>query len=108
MMNNCPHCKKEIKEEHISEWSIINAQIKRSKIFRINWKELFGKTLTKKVSELYAKGYTNKEAYQALSNELAWKGISARKYYENLKIGVAARFGEIKSESNEIKKVKGK
>ena len=95
----------EYDESDFEIWEIIEEQIKRSQIKRINWKKLLGETLTKISAQYYAEGKTHKEAYLILSKDLRDKGFSYPKIFENLKIGISARYGEIKSESKRINEV---
>lgn len=88
-------------------WDVINEQIDRTTINRYNWKELIGMTLTKKASMLYAQGISAEEAIKKVATELKNKGVREAKIYENLKIGISARYGEIKSENNTILESKG-
>ena len=96
----------EFDESEFEIWQTIEEQIRRSKIKRINWKKLFGETLTKLSAQYYAEGKTHKEAYRKLSKELRDKGLTFPKIFENLKIGISARYGEIKSESKRISEVR--
>jgi hypothetical protein len=83
-------------------WDVINEQITRTTINRYNWKELIGMTLTKKASTMYAEGKSADEAIKIVSKQLQARGIKEPKIFENLKIGISARYGEIKSEQNTI------
>ena len=96
------------------DWDVIREQIERSKIKRIPWKKYFGRSLTKEIAELYALGYNAEEAFNmlriALDNvkaldEICRNGWNRDKVLNNLKIGVCARFGEIKSEGRTIKEI---
>lgn len=102
----CPHCNKIINVD--DTWNIINEQIERSKIPRINWKKILGDSLTKIAAGMYARGFTAQETYRILAKKLHGMGYSGGKIYENLKIGISARYGEIKSETRKINEIKRK
>jgi len=114
--DNCKHIQiKMVEIPQNNEWNIINKQIERSKIPRIGWKRILGKSLTKYVAEQFANGLSSNDALVVLKDKIRDNGIlmklrqegwSAEQVLSNLKIGVCARYGEIKSERNEIKRVK--
>lgn len=100
--------KKEIarlKANQFDEYEVVDYQIKRSNIPRINWKAIFGESLTKVVAEYYAKGNTAPETYTKIEQRLKDMAITNTEILRKLKIGVCARFGEIRSETNKIKRV---
>ena len=86
-------------------YEVIDSQIERSKIPRLNWKNVLKNTLTKEVAGYYGKGYTADQTYQAIVIKLKSMAIDNPEIFRRLKIGVSARISEIISESNEIKKV---
>lgn len=89
------------------EYEVVKEQIDRSKIPRVNWKAIFQETLTKVVAGYYAKGHTAESAYLDIVARLKNQSIDNPELLRRLKIGVCARFGEIKSESHKIRQVRG-
>ena len=101
---HCPHCKRPIvvQPDISDEWDVVNEAIARNKGFRIDWKQYFGKSLTKTTAKLYSQGKSVQESFEKLSSILAQLGITNPKIYENLKIGVSSRYGEMNSELKEL------
>lgn len=90
------------KTKEFDEYEIVNDQINRSKIPRLNWKLVFGETLTKIVAEYYANKKTPIEAYEDIKVKLANMSITSPELLRRLKIGVCSRYGEIRSERKKI------
>ena len=88
------------------EYEVIKHEIDRSKISRVNWKALFGESLTKVVAAYVAKEYTAEAAYNDIVARLARIDVNNPELLRRLKIGVSARFGEIRSESDKIRLIK--
>lgn len=88
----------------MADWDVVNEQIERSKIRRVNWKGILGMSLTRAILELKKEGLTSGECFDVLKNGTKIKGFiethfSAReKVIENLRISVSARYGESKTE----------
>ena len=88
-----------------ADWDLVNAQIERSKIKRIKWKEILGMSLTKAILLLKKDGLNSNECFlmlkeQSKLTEYLEHHFSAReKIIENLRISVSARYGEAKTES---------
>ena len=81
----------------------------RSKIPRINWRSILGKSLTKFVAEKLAEGWKRLSIedyafHEAVGNsELEQKGWTHEQIVANVKIGVSARIGEMHSEKTAYK-----
>jgi len=84
-------------------WQVVEEEVKRSKILRVNWKEIFGMSLTKKIAELKASGFALEETLDILKSTPGLNGELKRR----IKIGVCARYGEIKSEEKARIKIQG-
>ena len=94
------------KPQTFNEYDIVNQQIKYNRLPRINWVLIFGETLTKKVATYYAKGFTPEQAYNDIVSKLKNMAIDNEELFRKLKIGVCARYGEIRSESKRISEVR--
>lgn len=84
---------------------IVESQIDKSTIPRLNWKALLGESLTKYVAERYAKNYEPEKTYAELEQKLRSMQIDNAEIFRRLKIGVSSRYAEIMSESKKIKEV---
>jgi len=84
---------KEVRE--IINWDLVENQKKINKGDRLNWKEVLGITLTKVVANLKSKGYNSNKVYDYICNKYP---TLTSEHKRRLKIGIAARFGEIDSE----------
>lgn len=91
--------------ERFDEYEVVNKEIESSREVRINWKKVLGETLTKITAEQYAKGRTPVEAYELIKQRLISEGYNNDELLRKLKIGVCARFGEIRSEHSKINEV---
>jgi len=89
----------------LNVWEVVKEQIQVNRKSRINWKDVFGETLTKVVASHRAQGLNALFTLAALCGK--YPGMS-EELKRRLKIGVCARFGEMKSEENAHIKVKGK
>jgi hypothetical protein len=69
---------------------------------------IFGETLTKKTASYYARGFTPEAAYNDIVSNLRSMAIDNEELFRKLKIGVCARYGEIRSESKRINEVKAR
>lgn len=96
----------QIKTKDFDIHEIVDSQIARSKIPRLNWKNVLGNTLTKEVAGYYAQGYTADQTYQAIIIKLKSMQVDHPEIFRRLKIGVCARFGEIESERKKISEVR--
>jgi len=89
----------------LDEWDIINNQIKRSKIKRVNWKEILGMSLTKAILLLKKENLSALECYTTLRDGTKIKQYLIHHFSEkekiltNLYISVNARYGESKTEA---------
>lgn len=87
-----------------ADWDLVNEQIERSKIKRINWKSILGVSLTRAILELKKEGLSSEEVFHVLLHgskltDYLENQFSARdRVIEKLKISVSARFGESKTE----------
>lgn len=89
-------------QQSLNEWDVINEQIERSKIKRINWENIFTESLTAIVARYYKRKFDAEQTYQALKNQLLMWQIDNPELLRRLKIGVCARFGEIKTQQRII------
>lgn len=83
----------------MQEWEIVNKEIDRSKIIRVDWKAIFNMTLTKKIRTYYKLGMTSRQAFETILSELKSKGYLPEhcpELYRRIRISVAARYGEMK------------
>lgn len=94
-----------LQTKEFDEYDVVAGQIGNSKIARINWVAIFGETLTKIVAEYYAKHYNPVETYEDIKKKMADMSITNPELLRRLKIGICARFGEIRSENKRIKEV---
>ena len=88
----------------MNEWNTINEQIQRSKIQRFNWKNIFGKSLSKWCAEQRAKGLSKDEALKIAKQEVMFNIKNVKNLawlFKNLEIGISARYGEMNSEIKE-------
>lgn len=90
-------------QQSLSEWEVINEQIQRSKISRINWKHIFNESLTQVVARYYAKGHDATETYDLIKKRLSNMQITNQELLRKLKIGVCARFGEMNTQGKIIR-----
>lgn len=88
-----------------STWDIINEQRERNTGDRVHWKSLLGESLTKKAASLYGKGVSREQAVLTIEQHLKEKGMLTERLQEKIKIGVSARYGEMKSEQRRIQEV---
>ena len=58
---------------------------------RLNWRKLFGTSLTNKITQLKQQGYTINETYQQIINEFPFLTTEAK---ERLRISISARYAE--------------
>ncbi len=86
----------------MEEWK---KAVKRSKIPRLPWKKILGKTLTEFIIEQKSLGRTKEEISQILWQILKTKedilrrfGFTLEKAFENAKISIGARFAESEKE----------
>lgn len=85
----------------MNEWEQVKEQINRNQQPRINYKALFGMSLTSYILMLRSQGFTSEEAYdRILRNQYSqlfmqyakpgWK----EKFKENVRISVVSRYAE--------------
>lgn len=91
---------KEIQEDLLN-WDFVKKQIDKNTYPRINWRDLIGMSLTRACAKFKAVGLTSLQAYDILCSEHPnWSNEVKRR----LKIGVAARFGEMGTSQKELNK----
>lgn len=90
----------------MDEHDVVQTEMDRNTGKRVTWKTLIGSSLTKLVAGHYAEGKTAEETYNEIQKLMISKGITDDDLFRRMKIGVCARRGEIKSETNEIKSKK--
>ena len=93
-----PKTKEEEQKQDIN-WDLVEEKIKQTTGDRTNWKMILGKSLTKEVANLKFKGNKQDECFDIICKSSPLTEEQMRK----LKIGIAARFGEIDSEMEERK-----
>lgn len=83
-------------QSNLNNWDVVNTQIEISTKKRSDnlYKNVFGCSLTKKITELHGVGLTNKEIIQKLNDELVIAGIIDTKIFNNVRIGVCSRLAE--------------
>lgn len=77
-------------------WDLVEEQKKINTHKRLNWKLLFGKSLTRVIAEYKAQGLNQDEVFAVITSKYGLTDDAMRR----LRIGVAARFGEINSEQS--------
>lgn len=88
-----------------NEWSIINKEIDKNKQYRINWKHVFGKSLSKIVAYHKAKGLSTTETFSRILRDYPFL-IYEEELKRRLWIGINARYGETNSMLNELNNIK--
>lgn len=81
----------------MENWGIVNEQIERSNIFRMPWKKILGRSLTEYILKLKFKGHTSEETMKIMLNHPKIKEMQGRLReiaIKNIRISVAARYGE--------------
>lgn len=96
------NCKDE--KERI-DWNIIEEQKKLNKQPRINWKAILGMSLTRAIARFKAAGLSTDLTYKTICYEHPELTDEMKR---KLKIGIAARFGEMGTAQSELSKRKGK
>lgn len=81
-------------QSNLNNWDVVNQQINLSKIKRINYKEIFGKSLTEKITELKVKGIKSAEAIKILNDEAIKNGYIDISLFNRIKISVCSRYAE--------------
>lgn len=95
-------------KEQTSVWDFINRQIDLNKNKRVNWRALFGFTLTEyifNVSNNY--GLNAENTYLYIAGDLKRLNLDTTENLRRVKISVFARIGEQKAYNNRKKNVKG-
>jgi len=85
----------------LEPWNVVNKEIKRSTVSRVNWRAIFGMSLTKVIAIHRAKGHSVEQTLHILYD----KPFMNAELRRRLRIGVNARFGEMDSEHNARKKI---
>lgn len=95
-----------------NEYDVVNEQIQRTVMPRIQWNKTLKQSLTKSCAEAYAKGQTAQECYGELAQKIIDTGITdtniLREILRKLKIGVSSRFSEMHSEMKKIRETREK
>jgi hypothetical protein len=100
-----PTIEEAIKEDKFSFDNVVKPEIERNTYPRINWRAFFkGLSLTRVIAKFKAAGLNASQTYDTLVYE---NPTFSEEVKRRLKIGVAARFGEMKTAQSELKKVKG-
>lgn len=105
-INSNPYDKKIEPTEEAVNWDLVEEQISINTKDRFNWREYFGISLTRVIARLKAQGLNSDEVYSELCKTHPDLSVELKR---RLKIGCAARFGEIataESEKNGKKKEK--
>lgn len=81
-------------------WGAVEEQIQRSRIRRINWRGIFGTTLTKAILSLMREGKTADQCAEILCKKICEQtGEITELQLKNLRISVCARYAEAKTEA---------
>ena len=109
----CNHCKEwfevskkkeepkpEISHKEGIDWDLVEEQMQINTKDRYNWKELFGMSLTRYIAQMKAHGFDAEGAYKEICNVYMINDELKRR----LKIGVAARYGEMATAQSELNK----
>ena len=92
---------KKMVQKNLFDWSVVEEQIKINKQPRLDWNKLIGMTLTKACAMFKASGLNAEQSYNILILEHPdWSHEIKRR----LKIGVCARFGEMKTSQEVLSK----
>lgn len=91
-------------QTNLNNWGIINAQIERSKIKRVNWVELLGHTLTEEITKHKLNGLNSENTFKVIKSKLLINNITETDILRRLKISVSARFGEQDAAIRRLKK----
>lgn len=92
----------------MSDWDLINKNIKRSRIKRFQWKRMLGMTLTEYIHRLKNKGHSKEECLKIIINhpnilkEAGGFPLYAEKMFDNIEISIHARFAESRT-ANRLK-----
>lgn len=91
------------KEKPLTSWDVVEEQMEKNKMPRINWKALLGMSLTRAVARFKAAGLDGDLIYKTLIFEHPELTDEMKR---RLKIGVAARCGEMATSQSELKKMR--
>ena len=78
----------------MSDWSIVNMEIQRSKIERTNYKSIFGQSLRDYVYSCYKKGMPSDWCYAEVCEKLISFGVTSKDVFRKAKIGVSSGYSE--------------
>jgi hypothetical protein len=114
----CPKCKGWFKDEgkapipsekpkkevyHGNSWGFVEEEMQKNSTVRVNWKFIFGMSLTRLVAKLKTQGLNADEAYISI---VSGNNALSEELKRRLKIGVAARYGEMATVESEKEKVR--
>lgn len=97
--------KKEM-QNNLNNWLVVEKQIERSNIKRINWREILGHSLTEEITENKLKGLDSNNCFKYIKSKLLIKNIDDLDIIERLKISVSARYAEQNARDNRLKRLK--
>ncbi len=86
-------------------WDIVEEQKKLNNRPRINWKAILGMSLTRAIARFKAAGLNADMTYKTICLE---HPELSEEMIRKLRIGVAARYGEMATSQSELKKTGGK
>lgn len=90
-------------QANLNNWDIINIQIQKSSIKRVNWVEILGKTLTQEITEHRLNGLSSENTYKVIKSKLLLNNITDTDILRRLRISVSARYGEQKAFNNRMR-----
>lgn len=90
-------------QESLDSWSVVEEQIKKNSYPRINWRAIFGMSLTRVVARFRACGLSPDLTFETLCFEHPEFSDEMKR---RLKIGVCARFGEMGTAIKEHERVR--
>ena len=77
-----------------SEWQQTEKNIEKNRQKRVNWRAVFGMSLTKYITLLKNKGLSSEEIIHGITRRLEFNGIKSERLTKLIKISVNARFAE--------------
>lgn len=82
---------------NMTHWEIINEQVQRTKIRRINYKAIFGKTLTAYITDLRLQGLNSTQTEYVIVEHLKRLHCNTPELVRRIQISISARYGEQES-----------
>ncbi len=76
----------------LSEWEVIEPEIERNKSLRVNWVLIYGRSLSKEISDCYCKGWNWEQTYNHLLRCLDCENKNFNKLSKLLKNNVCSLY----------------